>query len=116
MNITPADYARHLQEVARSGVGWRVGLQIARLHAKDLAASSRLDVATDSGDNPSRDAPQRQLAWRRMYSSKASRLTSATRRPWAAAISSRAVRVFAETRTVRLGVCSRPPLSEGRPR
>lgn len=50
-----------------------------------------------------------------MYSSSASRLTSASRRPWAEAISSRAARAARVTRTVMTGVRSRPPLTDGRP-
>jgi hypothetical protein len=50
-----------------------------------------------------------------LYSSKASRLTSARRRPCAVAISSRAARVGL-TRTVKLGVCDSSPVTEGRPR
>lgn len=63
------------------------------------------DVLVPPGAHPYRAAflaaaRGAQITWWATYSSRASRLTSASRRPWAAAMASRAVRVPVVTRTL----------------
>lgn len=100
------------------------GLAVVTCMDSRIAPREMLGLASPAGVVPDVEVPAEpdrrshcddQLAWRRMYSSSASRLTSASLRPWADAISSSAARAARDTRTVMTGVRSRSPLTEGRP-